>query len=739
MIDQETVRKIKDAADIVEVVSDYVSLNRRGSNYMGLCPFHNEKTPSFSVSPKRNFCYCFSCHKGGSPVNFIMEKEGISYHDALLHLAKKYNIRVEEKELTEEERRKISEREAMIVANTWAMNYFHTNLYETQDGRDIGLAYLYGRGLTDAAIKNFKLGYSSDNSQSFVNAAKTAGFDLEVMASLGLIGHGQHGGYYDKFRGRVMFPIRNASGNAIAFGGRDLKGGPAKYINSPETLLYKKSNELYGLYSAKTDMAKLDKVYLMEGYLDVISSWQSGLKNVVASSGTALTDGQIALLHRYTDNVTLIYDGDAAGIKASLRGMDMLLAHKMHVKVLLLPDGDDPDSFAQKNTEESFLRYIEENEKDIIEFKTEVLMNSAKKNPQERSRAIESVVDSIACIPNDIERTLYVQRCSMLMNIDEKTVARAVQQKRKQIIRKLMIEREKRPFQDNTSRVSSSSQESNQSTSNPGTTDFGSGNAGESDNDVQTIDVSRNSPDQKLRQIEKEILKYCVRYGFVDFGEPEDDEEDKFYVIDFVKEEFNADGIEFSHPPFKTTFSILHEIREEFIKNLDSKLQEIEKVMKERRETVYEEISIKGLSTGEIRKEEKKLEEELESYRNEELKKFSIRFSGEFLINHENDDVRKLATEMLHEPHQLSAIYFKNGQKVQLEEDKIEEIVTRTISEYRAEVLNLRIRELQQQIKNTEESDSPEDLKELMTKYQKLLGMRSKISGELGDRIISPR
>ena len=733
MIDRETVQKIKDAADIVEVVSDYVSLTRRGANYMGLCPFHNEKTPSFSVSPKRNFCYCFSCHKGGSPVNFIMEKEGISYHDALLQLAKKYNIRVEEKELTDEERQRISERESMIVASEWAMNFFHKNLYETEEGRNVGLSYLYSRGLTDEAIRNFKLGYSIDAFQSLTDAARKSGFDMEVFKKLGLVGTGNNGNEYDKFKGRVMFPIRNTSGKPIAFGGRDLKGGAAKYINSPETPLYKKSNELYGIFSAKSEIARKDRVYLMEGYLDVISSWQSGLKNVVASSGTALTDGQIALLHRFSDNVTLIYDGDAAGIKASLRGIDMLLSHKMHVKVLLLPEGEDPDSFAKKNTAESFLRYIEENEKDIIEFKTDILMKSAEDNPHEKAQAIMSIIDSIACIPNDVERTLYIQKCSRMMNVDEKTVANAVQRKRREIVQKLRRER-----------IKEREYPVDHSSGNPGQTNRPDENRTQQGKELvssqfekrESTGVAARSEDA-IRQIEKELLKYCVRYGFVQIGDV--DEDGLFHTIDYINEEFEADGIEFSHEPYRKIFEILHSLKEDFGTHFARHSEEIEKEVGKRREAAYQRIGIQGMSTDRIRKEEKKLEQELEEFRRKELKRFSIHFSGDVLTSHEEDEVRKIATEMLLEPHQLSSIYFRDGQTVVLEEDRLEEIIPRTLSELRAEVLNLRIKEVQQQIKEASDNEDLEMLNELMQKFQKLLGMRSRIAGDIGDRIISPR
>ena len=358
MIDKATVKRIIDVADIVEVVGDYVHLVKRGSNYMGLCPFHNEKTPSFSVNRQRNICKCFSCGKGGSPVNFIMEKEGVNYHDALLHLAKKYGIKVEERELTDEEREQQSERESMLVVNEWAMRQMESNLTESEEGKTVGLQYLYQRGITKEAIAKFHLGYAIDKGQDLYDKAIKSGYDIKHLKSVGLCGESQQGRYYDRFRGRVIFPVHNPAGKVIAFGGRGIKGEPAKYINSPESQIYVKSNELYGIYQAKTSIIRQNKCYLVEGYMDVIGMWQSGMENVVASSGTSLTDGQIALIHRFTENVTLIYDGDAAGIKASIRGIDLLLSHNLNVKVLLLPDGEDPDSFSRNHTPEEFREYI---------------------------------------------------------------------------------------------------------------------------------------------------------------------------------------------------------------------------------------------------------------------------------------------------------------------------------------------------------------------------------------------
>ena len=441
MIDPATVQKIKDSADIVEVVSDYVHLVRRGANYMGLCPFHNERTPSFSVNKSRNFCYCFSCHKGGSPVNFIMEKEGVSYHDALLQLAAKYGIEVRERELSDEEKASQSRREGMFIANEWARNYFVSNLEETEEGRNVGLAYIYGRKVTPEAIKAFHLGYAIDRGTDFTDNALRKGFSLDILKATGLVGTSQEGRNYDRFRGRVIFPVLNSAGKTVAFGGRDLKGGPAKYINSPETEIYVKSRELYGIYQAKGEIVRKDKCYLVEGYLDVIGMWQSGIKNVVASSGTSLTDGQIALLHRFTQNVTLIYDGDSAGIKASLRGIDMLLAHNLNVRAVRLPEGDDPDSLAAKLTPDELKEFLKNNETDIIRFKINVLLEDVKNDPQKKYLAVRSIVESLAHIPDKIKREIYVQECSQLLNVSEHNLSRDIAKARVSVIEQ---ERQKR-------------------------------------------------------------------------------------------------------------------------------------------------------------------------------------------------------------------------------------------------------------------------------------------------------
>ena len=429
MIDRETVDRILDTADIVEVVSDFVSLRRRGANFIGLCPFHDEKTPSFSVSPAKQFCHCFGCGKGGSPVGFIMEHEQMSYPEALRYLAKKYHIEIHEKELTSEEKAAQTERESMLVLNEFASQYFEDQLLNTQEGRDIGLSYFYERGFNDDTIKKFHLGYSPENSKAFYTAAVAKGYNKKFLFDTGLCIDDRRGGGFDRFHGRVMFPIMNIAGKVIAFGGRTLKKTKevAKYFNSPESTVYVKNRELYGLFQAKRAIVKEEKCFLVEGYTDVISMHQAGIENVVASSGTSLTEGQIRAIHRFTDNVTVLYDGDSAGIHASLRGIDMLLAEGLSIKVLLLPDGEDPDSYARTHSASEFKQYINDNETDFISFKTKILLEGTERDPIKRAAVIGDVVKSISVIPDAIARSVYARECSIQLGISEDVLLREIQ------------------------------------------------------------------------------------------------------------------------------------------------------------------------------------------------------------------------------------------------------------------------------------------------------------------------
>jgi DNA primase len=421
MIDQATIDRITEIAQIQDVVGDFVTLRKRGVNLLGLCPFHNEKTPSFTVSPAKGIFKCFGCGKGGNSVHFIMEHEQISYYEALKYLARKYHIEIEERELSPEEMAVRNDRESMLLVNEFAQKHFTHTLLHHIDGKSIGLSYFHERGFRDDIINKFQLGYSLELRDAFTQAAIKAGYNKDYLIKTGLTIEGDNNYLSDRFRGRVMFPVHTLSGKVVAFGGRILKKDDkmAKYVNSPESEIYHKSNELYGIYFAKQAIVKQDRCFLVEGYTDVISMHQSGIENVVASSGTSLTPGQIRLIHRFTENVTVIYDGDAAGIKASIRGIDLLLEEGLNIKVLLLPDGDDPDSFARKHNASDFIEYVQQNSSDFIRFKTNLLLADAGNDPVKRAGLVLDIVRSIAIIPNNAIRGEYVKECSTLLNVEE--------------------------------------------------------------------------------------------------------------------------------------------------------------------------------------------------------------------------------------------------------------------------------------------------------------------------------
>lgn len=434
MIDQATIDRILDAAQIYDVVSEFVTLRKRGVNYVGLCPFHDDKTPSFYVSPAKGLCKCFACGKGGNAVHFIMEHEQLSYPEALKFLAKKYGIEIKERELTDEEKQVQSERESLFVVNQFARDYFQQILHHHVDGRSIGMAYFRSRGFRDDIIDKFQLGYCTDQRDAMAQEAMKKGYKREYLLKTGLCYEKEDGSLRDRFWGRVIFPIHTLSGKVVAFGGRVLasatKGVKVKYVNSPESDIYHKSNELYGIYFAKQAIVKQDRCFLVEGYTDVISMHQAGVENVVASSGTALTIGQIRMIHRFTNNMTVLYDGDAAGIKASIRGIDMLLEQGMNIKVCLLPDGEDPDSFARKHNASEFQAFISEHETDFIHFKTNLLMEDAGKDPIKRAELISNLVQSISVIPEAIVRDVYIKECAQLLQVEDKLLVSEVAKRR---------------------------------------------------------------------------------------------------------------------------------------------------------------------------------------------------------------------------------------------------------------------------------------------------------------------
>lgn len=435
MIPKETVDLIIDSSRIDEVVGEFVALKKRGASMIGLCPFHNEKTPSFNVSPARGIYKCFGCGKGGNSVNFVMEHEHLSYPEALRWLAKKYNIEIHEEKKTDEQQQRDNERESLFLVSGFAQKHYSKNLHETEEGKAVGLSYFRERGFRQDIIEKFQLGYSPETWRDLTDAALAAGYKIEYLVKAGLTIQNEENKdkYFDRFHGRVIFPIHNASGRVIGFGGRTLKTDKkvAKYINSPETEIYHKSNVLYGLYFAKKQIIQDDVCYLVEGYTDVTSMHQAGIENVVASSGTSLTVEQIRLIRRYTNNITILYDGDPAGIKASFRGIDLILEEGMNVRVLLFPDNDDPDSYSKKVSNEEFKSFIKENTKDFIAFKTELLFADTQNDPIKKAGLIHDIVNSIALIPDAITRSVYVKDCSRILDIEEQTLLNELNKQRR--------------------------------------------------------------------------------------------------------------------------------------------------------------------------------------------------------------------------------------------------------------------------------------------------------------------
>ena len=537
MIDQATIDRILDAAQIVEVVSDFVTLRKRGVNYVGLCPFHNEKTPSFSVSPSKGLCKCFSCGKGGNAVHFIMEHEQMSYPEALRYLAKKYNIEIKERELTNEEKEVQSNRESMFIVNNFARDYFQNILKNHVDGRSIGLAYFRQRGFRDDIIDKFQLGFSTEGRDALAQEALRKGFKQEFLVKTGLCYETDDHKLRDRFWGRVMFPVHTLSGKVVAFGGRVLSTENkklAKYVNSPESEIYHKSNELYGIYFAKQAIVKQDRCFLVEGYTDVISMHQSGVENVVASSGTSLTPGQIRLIHRFTNNITVLYDGDMAGIKASIRGIDMLLEEGMNIKVCLLPDGDDPDSFARKHNATEFQNFIQEHETDFIRFKAQLLMEDAGKDPMKRAELINDIVRSIAVIPEAIVRDVYIKECGQLLRIEDKLLVSEVAKRRA-----LQAEKGTKPIASN-----------NAPTPQPGEMPPPFPPEEMEADTYQSFIPQEGKEGQEFYKYERLIIQMIVRYGEKVMCNLTDEEgnEVPVTVVEYVINDLKEDELAFHNP-----------------------------------------------------------------------------------------------------------------------------------------------------------------------------------------------
>jgi DNA primase len=531
MIDRATIDRILDAANIVDVIGDFVHLKKRGVNHIACCPFHDEKTPSFSVSAAKNIYKCFGCGKAGNVVNFVMEHEHFTYVEALKYLGKKYGIEIKERELTEEEVQEGNKRESLMVVSAYAQDYFSKTLWENPDGKAIGLGYFHERGFNDHIIKKFQLGYSPDLRSAFSQQALKDGYKKEFLVGAGLsIEKGET--LFDRFSGRVMFPIHSISGRVIAFGARTLKQDKtvAKYLNSPESEIYSKSHVLYGIFFAKQAIVRLQKCYLVEGYTDVISMHQAGIENVVASSGTSLTTEQIKLIKRFTPNVTVLYDGDPAGIKASLRGIDMLLEEGLNVKVALFPDGDDPDSFSRKHTTSELENFLQSAEQDFISFKTKLLSDEAQHDPLKRAELITGVVHSIAAIPDNITRTVYMKECSRLMDIEEEILTTEVAKLRR---KKWQEGAAKKPAE-------------------------GAQEAPPADSvtEIATPPASHFPNNAYTEAPEKELIYYLLKFGDreLSFQEKETAPIVETTVVEYIVSELQKDELELQNPHYRKIF-----------------------------------------------------------------------------------------------------------------------------------------------------------------------------------------
>ena len=722
-IDTATVQKILDTADIVDVVSDYVRLRRRGSGYIGLCPFHNERTPSFSVSKSKSFCKCFSCGKGGSPVSFIMEIEQLTYPEALRFLAKKYNIEISEEELTPEEQDKENRRQSLFALNDFALKHFEHNLLMTSEGKNIGYAYFRERGINDKMIEKFHLGYSLEQRDALYDAAIQAGYSEKYIEESGLCLKREAGGWRDRFRSRVMYPIFTISGKVVGFGGRTLRKDKdvAKYVNSPESDIYKKSYELYGLYQAKSSIVKKDTCILVEGYMDVISMHQAGVENVVASSGTSLTEGQIRLIHRFTENIIVIYDSDPAGIKASLRGIDMLLAEGMKVKVLLLPEGDDPDSFAQNHSSTEVEEYIQANQSDFITFKTKILLSGVENDPISRSKVITDIVRSISVIPDQIMRTVYIGECSRLLGIDEKVLALQVT--------KFMADKADRDYTEAQREKNLKAIKPELEEADPSKTE-------------QVVTPAQNN--SFISPYERELLRYVVRYGLVYLGDIEGENPEElmpFNVLEYVQNSLRSDDITFSTEKYRITFEYINDFVAKHWPIDNSRFKES---LEEKKKTLLEEGFADIKRTAVDLSDINRLENELKSNVDKEIERLTEEFETTYLVKNlvssPDDTVREVATYLADEKHKLSKIHTKYS-VIETEKDKLKDLVPMAYYNLQEAIIETLIKDLLERIRVESKAIPRNDelIIELMKKHSEFNEMKKELARYLGERIVAPR
>ena len=678
MIDQPTID--------YDVVSDFVTLRKRGVNYVGLCPFHDDKTPSFYVSPAKNLCKCFACGKGGNPVHFIMLHEQLSYPDALRYLAKKYHIEIQERELSAEEKAAQTERDSLFVVNQFANDYFRRTLRETDEGRNIGLAYLRSRGFRDDIIEKFQLGYCTESHDAFAKEALAKGYQRDFLVKTGLCYETDDHRLRDRFWGRVIFPFHTLSGKVVAFGGRVLasatKGVKMKYVNSPESEIYHKSNELYGIYQAKQAIVKQDRCYLVEGYTDVISMHQSGVENVVASSGTALTTHQIKLIHRFTNNLTVLYDGDAAGIKASLRGIDMLLEEGMNIKVCLLPDGEDPDSFARQHNGTEFRQFIQEHETDFIRFKTNLLLDDAGRDPIKRAELIGSLVQSIAVIPEAIVRDVYIKECAQLLHVEDRLLVSEVAKRREKQAeqRAEQRERERRQAQAQTQAAPPSATDAPADA--PAPPDVPPPSAEDlpapAPADYVSFIPQEEKEGREFYRYERLILQMVVRYGERVMCNVTDDEgrEVPVTVTEYVVQDLHEDDLAFHNP--------LHR----------RMLQE-----------AAERIGAEGF------------------------------VAEHYFLNHPDPAISQLSAELVSDRYQLSKYHSKN-QHIVTDEERLYELVPLLMVNFKYAIVSEEMKHLIRALQDPAVLADNEHCTTVLTRYNEMRQVQSVMAKRLGDRVV---
>ena len=713
MIDQATVDRIMDAAQIVDVVSEFVTLRRRGVNYVGLCPFHNEKTPSFSVSPSKGVCKCFSCGKGGNVVHFIMEHEQLNYYEALKWLAKKYGIEVKERELSNEEKQAQSVRESLFLVNDFANNYFQDILHNHRDGQAIGMSYFRQRGFRDDIIKKFQLGFSTESRDALYQEAKKKGFNTDYLVKTGLCYTRDDGQVRDRFWGRVMFPVHTLSGKVVAFGGRVLNTADkkvAKYVNSPESEIYHKSRELYGIYFAKQAIVRQDKCFLVEGYTDVISMHQAGVENVVASSGTSLTSGQIRMIHRFTNNITVLYDGDMAGIKASIRGIDMLLEEGMNIKVMLLPDGDDPDSFARKHNATEFQEYIAAHEVDFIRFKTNLLMADAGGDPYKRASLITDIVKSISVIPEAIVRSEYIKECSQMLHVEERILVSEVAKLKKE---KEENEAKKSQRQANGSQTTAPTTGDAANTNSPSSGDAPSPTAGD---------------DAYYAALAAGYEATAGNAASADLQSPTPETADYESAATAMSSPLGGnEGVLLSSPLYSKELLIVQQL-----------MRHGEKVMYIDEES-GKEITVAEYVATELALDEIKLSTPLFTEVLQELLQHigEPGFTAErHFIAHANPTLSRLAVDLIEEKYQLSK-YHSKTQVVLSDAERLTDIIPHLMVDYKHALVEIELKDTLSLMRQPDIMNDPDRCMEAMSRYKELTEIKKEMAKHLGDRVIS--